>query len=782
MKKLLLLFAVMLSTVGAWAQISALTELNDSKAYLLKNANGMGYAIWKNGNNLTLCGAASKYTDALDESVAGSNWQIVKYNEQYYLYNVGAKKFAVTQGGPTYLTETPTPISIESVSKGFAFNSDGHVQHYMCASHQSHHDYAPIQFWTSSDNGSAWQIIESTFTGEGLNALTVVENYFNTQVDVTFEYYINGKLYHTSEVVKHNINIAPEVPALDYVTIGATEPATITEACTVKVTCTENLPFVSSASYGEATWQVIDMHSSENNYTWKFVAVDANVETPVMAKSQKASLGNEYYWAFVGNLVDGFKIYNKAAGASLTLRKAKNGNTPSVMSATDDRNIFKLHKSTSSISNSFCFKIDDDTHYVNKQNKTLQGWDAKDEGSSCRIFTPASFVLNTLGGFESAPSGAVGSYSYLADAEKYAAFAPAIAAVKADQYNIEALEALDELNMVADIVASEKVAMAPGYYRIQNFLRPQTGIKNMIGIVDGARKGATGNMSAVDFVWEFETSNDGYKVKNLNRGLYMNTVSNQSLVEETNAGVYGLVDLGAAQWKLTCGGENLVMYYDNGTLGHWGSVNQNGDGAWYIIPATELDITVSDAGWATTCLPFDVVLPEELTAYALTDITRVNEVEGSVSLISKAGIKANQGALLNGAPGTYTLSIEETASNWGANMLSGTTVAKDMSTLTGDVYLLTADGENSAKLSKLVLASGADEAKKTLAANKAYLNIPTSSARFLVFNFDEDNETAIESIGSEDGNMKEEIFDLAGRRVQKAQKGLYIVNGKKVIK
>ena len=327
------------------------------------------------------------------------------------------------------------------------------------------------------------------------------------------------------------------------------------------------------------------------------------------------------------------------------------------------------------------------------------------------------------------------------------------------------------------------VQMTPGYYRIQNLFRPQIGIKNMIGVVNGARKGAAGNMSAVDFIWEFEASNDGYKVKNLNRGLYMNTVGDQSLVEDANAGVYGLVDLGAAQWKLTCGGENLVMFYDNGALGHWGSVNQNSDGAWYIIPATELDITVSEAGWATTCLPFDVVLPEELTAYALTDVSGVNgEETGSVSLISKAGIKANQGALLNGASGTYTLSIEETASNWEANMLSGTTVAKDMSTLTGDVYLLTAGGENSAKLSKLVLADDATEAKKTLAANKAYLNIATSSARFLVFNFDEDNETAIESIGSEDGNMKEEIYDLVGRRVQNAQKGLYIVNGKKVIK
>lgn len=770
------MFAVMLSTVGAWAQISALTELDNSKAYLLKNANDMGYAIWKDGNNLTLCGATSTYTDALDESAAGSNWQIVNYNEQYYLYNVGAQKFAVTQGGPTYLTETPTPISIESVSKGFAFNSDGNSQHYMCA---AHHLNPPVQFWTSSDNGSAWQIIESTYTGEGLNALTVVENYFNTQVDVIFEYYINGKLYHTSEAVKHNINIAPEVPALDYVTIGATEPATITEACTVKVTCTENLPFVSSASYEEATWQVIDIHSYENNYTWKFVAVDANVETPVMAKSQNASLGDEYYWAFVGDLLDGFKIYNKAAGASLTLRKAENGNTPSVMSATDDRNIFKLHKSATSISNSFCFKIDGDTHYVNKQNMTLQGWTAKDEGSSCRVFTPASFVLNTLGGFESAPSGAVGSYSYLADAEKYATFAPVIAAVKADQYDIEALKALDELNMVADIVASEKVAMAPGYYRIQNVLR-----NRMIGY-DGTNRVPTSvGKAEISTVWSFENgATEGtYYIKNLNANAYMKAPGGGNDLVESNMASYNVPSLGQAQFNLGVGSNLLVDYGGNKGLGVWWGNGLDSDGAWYIIPATELDITVSDAGWATTCLPFDVVLPEELTAYALTDVSGVNgEETGSVSLISKAGIKANQGALLKGDAGTYTLSIEETSSNWETNLLSGTTVAKDMSTVEGDVYLLTSDGAGSAQLSKLVLAEDAADAKKTLAANKAYLNIATSATRYFVFNFGDDTETAIEGIEAEN-TADAVVYDLAGRRVQKAQKGLYIVNGKKVIK
>ena len=65
-------------------------------------------------------------------------------------------------------------------------------------------------------------------------------------------------------------------------------------------------------------------------------------------------------------------------------------------------------------------------------------------------------------------------------------------------------------------------------------------------------------------------------------------------------------------------------------------------------------------------------------------------------------------------------------------------------------------------------------------AGKAYLPKPAeASARFISFDFG--TETAIESIeGAEVENAV--VYDLSGRRVQKAQKGLYIVNGKKVVK
>ena len=42
------------------------------------------------------------------------------------------------------------------------------------------------------------------------------------------------------------------------------------------------------------------------------------------------------------------------------------------------------------------------------------------------------------------------------------------------------------------------------------------------------------------------------------------------------------------------------------------------------------------------------------------------------------------------------------------------------------------------------------------------------------------NNTAVEEIECEDGDVQVEIYDLAGRKVDNPTKGMYIVNGKKV--
>ena len=46
-------------------------------------------------------------------------------------------------------------------------------------------------------------------------------------------------------------------------------------------------------------------------------------------------------------------------------------------------------------------------------------------------------------------------------------------------------------------------------------------------------------------------------------------------------------------------------------------------------------------------------------------------------------------------------------------------------------------------------------------------------------NDDNDNTTSIESV--EMRNEKEEIYDLSGRKVENPTKGIYIINGNKVV-
>ena len=68
------------------------------------------------------------------------------------------------------------------------------------------------------------------------------------------------------------------------------------------------------------------------------------------------------------------------------------------------------------------------------------------------------------------------------------------------------------------------------------------------------------------------------------------------------------------------------------------------------------------------------------------------------------------------------------------------------------------------------------------AAGIVVLNIDSSNAgaRGLTFSFADDETTAIQNVNGND-NVNKNVYDLQGRRVAKPTKGMYIVNGKKVI-
>ena len=68
----------------------------------------------------------------------------------------------------------------------------------------------------------------------------------------------------------------------------------------------------------------------------------------------------------------------------------------------------------------------------------------------------------------------------------------------------------------------------------------------------------------------------------------------------------------------------------------------------------------------------------------------------------------------------------------------------------------------------------------TINPYRAYIQIAESAPVKALTFFVDDTETAIEDIS--EGNIVEgAIYNLAGQRVNKTQKGIYIVNGKKVM-
>ncbi len=292
------------------------------------------------------------------------------------------------------------------------------------------------------------------------------------------------------------------------------------------------------------------------------------------------------------------------------------------------------------------------------------------------------------------------------------------------------------------------------------------------------------NVAEPNQIFVFEANGSNYKLKNLNANAYLNKVGSgdyrsQVVSADEQIAEIQLRNVACAQYELRSIGGSCLYAENNSTEGvpyacsGW-SGGKNSPSAWYIIPATELEVEVA-AKYGSIYLPFDVKLAEGDKAYAVTATS-----ETYATLAEKEDIPAGEGAIL--AQGTYTLNIAEATSDWTENKLEGTTVN---SYVEANAYVL-ANGEDGIGLYKAKLNKDETGAAGTTRflnnANKAYLPASAVSAGVRFLSFDFGNETAIDELKGENGNVKTVIYDLAGRRVQKTQKGLYIVNGAIVIK
>lgn len=169
---------------------------------------------------------------------------------------------------------------------------------------------------------------------------------------------------------------------------------------------------------------------------------------------------------------------------------------------------------------------------------------------------------------------------------------------------------------------------------------------------------------------------------------------------------------------------------------------------------------------ATFSAPFATIIPEGVKAYYVS----AKGTEATMTAIDAQAIPANQGVILtseSGAAATMVPAAGETAAIITGNQL-GHSAGAAKSLTAGEGYIL---GNGSEGTAFYPCKAG------SLPINKAYLLGNGESA--IAMNFG-NAVTGINTIAAP-ASAKAPIFDLSGRRVVKATKGLYIQNGKKVI-
>ena len=210
----------------------------------------------------------------------------------------------------------------------------------------------------------------------------------------------------------------------------------------------------------------------------------------------------------------------------------------------------------------------------------------------------------------------------------------------------------------------------------------------------------------------------------------------------------------------------------------------------FVAPQEEtISVEITEAGYATVYYAQKaLVVPAGVEAFIVTEDDIINEFENWGFVANYAAtetIPAGEAVILKGEPGTYEFTVDPTNSDWANwdNMLRGYDPDYDLSAMT------TGPGNDSYKFyllstreDEVGLYYGAtDGAAFECAPNKAYLAVPVSLAnntKSFIF----DHTTGIDAVQNA-FTSDAAIYNLQGVRMntQKLNRGIYIMNGKKVV-
>lgn len=238
------------------------------------------------------------------------------------------------------------------------------------------------------------------------------------------------------------------------------------------------------------------------------------------------------------------------------------------------------------------------------------------------------------------------------------------------------------------------------------------------------------------------------------------TYKNSFTIDESgNAVIAAVFDESTMTLRYNYASDNLrFRYYKSG---------QKPIALYKYVDGSSFDITIKAGfdGYRTLVSAVDAQLPDGLKAYIVTKVES-GTASGTATLTEVPTIKANTPYILIGTAGqTYTLTGAEGVSAPEGNLLK----ISDSNTGNG-VYVLAKPAGKEIGFYKWTGGS--------LGAGRVYLDTTTAAPDFIGFSSE---TTGIAAVTNNAQTTTGGVYNLQGQRVSQPTKGLFIVNGKKVV-
>ena len=783
MKKITTILMLLMLSMGATAQMHVtktgsdfLTE-TQLKAGIDAATDGYYVALQIHAGSTFYVGGDGKAVSTFS-TTGSTTWIIEKSGEKYVLKNWSGQYIKTLGANGTAATFTTNSSEALKFNIAQSTSTDTNMESGYVANKAIWYnvDGTNTRINTNSINGTQKTIWANNGSG-CWTCLFTYEVTIKSTVDITFNITGDATKPITKTVASDATGDIAELLGYDteFVTFS---PATYNaaEGTTVNVTCTQNLPFKTDGTKYNMT---LRGKYAKGNDLVSTVGGDAL-----------------YDWTFTGDYLNGFKIFNVGQGKYIKSEDVDNSVAQFVEES--EATTYFLAKSTYGDGSYYCLKImGTEKNFLNARNDKLSTWlpanNANPIGDlgSTMTFTEKSYkdlVDNLVKPWMEATGT---GYFFLTDASKQAI---TDAGYSADATNYTE----NEYNAIkAAFDNAEKKMPETGYYRIKNKVRsnPYIGYGeetswNKVGLVGCSEDAAIKDASTLI---KLEKSGDTYTLSIQGQyvtGQSQNNTTFPTSTDQSEAEPFTIVPQvpGYAAFVSSNNSDGKGSLHHAGWDGTSGIVRWEASAdasQWLLEEANELSggtysleialTTIASKSYATTCLPFPVKL-SEAAAYKVT-LSGKKAVEEPIGDEIPANIPV---LLISDASATLTATIQETTATVDCGALKGVCVKTAKADLQGETPVVL--NRMNDKVGFYKLADGS-----SLSANRAYLSYeegttPTSAKAFFEEGFElgGNEATAIENI--ENGAFENgAVYNLQGQRVVKAQKGVFIQNGKKVV-